>query len=537
MEKIVSEFLRHLGIPISKRYVQNLILSHPDFPSLLSVSDTLQRLGIEHAAIRIKKEELIDLPLPYLLPIEKGMGNNMLLIKTNNDLKEYESDLKFWNGVVLQADTTKHTRDKANNELYSKENKIKGFSFGLVAILLGLFFTLGYNSFDWQLIGLLLTAVLGIIVGYFLVAKDIGVNYNAVDAFCNAGKNSKCDKVLESDIQVLGISLSDAAFTYFLFQSIVLCLALALPEAHLFSLQALAVLSVLTIPIVMFSLFYQYFVAKTWCKLCLVVVSILLIQFAVFLIVHLKSSILPAVNSLPIFSLIKLALLFIGIGLCEKCVKAIVERENHLNKGSNGNRIKHSIEVFTQLWYKQNQIDAKPFNNEILIGRPDAPLKIIMVSNLYCKPCKEQHKVADQLISMYPDRVNVALRFVPSGNEADHKMESVRYLLGYWLTNISGTENESSKTMDLTREWFDNRNLKKFTKKHPIGQSNELEIKQLEEQHYIWARRAGTTFTPTFFLNGRQLPSDYNLEDVVAMVSGLVDTTIEGNKSEIELQH
>jgi Vitamin K epoxide reductase family/Thioredoxin len=537
MEKIVSAFLACLGIPISKRYVQNLVLSHPDFPSLLSVSDTLQRLGIEHAAVRIKKEELIDLPLPYLLPIEKGMGNNMLLIKTNNDLRKYESDLKFWNGVVLQADKTKHTRDQINNELYGKETRIKGFSFGLVAILLSLFFTLGYNSFDWQLIGLLLTSVLGVIVGYFLVAKDIGVNYNAVDAFCNAGKNNKCDKVLESGTKVWGISLSDAAFTYFIFQTIVLCLLLTLPEAHQYSLQVLAILSSWTVPIILFSLFYQYFIAKTWCKLCLVVVGILLVQFALFLIIYFTGSISLVVNSLLFFYAIELALLFIGIGLCEKWVKTIVERENQLNKSSIGNRIKHSIPVFTHLFKKQKQVEIKPFSKEILIGHPDASIKIVMVSNLYCKPCKEQHKFVDQLISMYPDKVNVALRFIPSGNETDKKMESVKYLLGYWLTNISCSENENDRTMKLLHEWFLHRNLKKFIEKHPFKQSSELEIKQLEEQHYIWARRAGITFTPTFFLNGRQLPSDYNLEDVVAMVSGLVDTTIEDNKNEIALQH
>jgi hypothetical protein len=37
----------------------------------------------------------------------------------------------------------------------------------------------------------------------------------------------------------------------------------------------------LTFPIILFSLYYQYFVAKTWCRLCLVVIAILLVQAGV----------------------------------------------------------------------------------------------------------------------------------------------------------------------------------------------------------------------------------------------------------------
>jgi len=48
MEQVVFQYLRQLKIPVSQGYLQKLIASHPAYPSLLSVADTLEGLGIDH---------------------------------------------------------------------------------------------------------------------------------------------------------------------------------------------------------------------------------------------------------------------------------------------------------------------------------------------------------------------------------------------------------------------------------------------------------------------------------------------------------
>lgn len=88
MEQTVANFLSTLRIPISKKYVQKLISSHPDFPSLVSISDTLQRLGIDNVARRVDQKSLEQLPFPYLLPLDKGRGD-ILLIKDEYDLLKH----------------------------------------------------------------------------------------------------------------------------------------------------------------------------------------------------------------------------------------------------------------------------------------------------------------------------------------------------------------------------------------------------------------------------------------------------------------
>ena len=199
MEQTVSAFLRQLNVPISRAYVQTLIQSHSEFPSLLSVSDTLHRLGIGHAARRISKDGLTELPFPYLLSIDKGQGE-LLLIKSERDIDNHKTDLESWSGVVLQVEPTRQIHDKVNNDLYANERRIRNLATGLASfVVLFMLFSLAY-SFSGISLALLATALAGVATGYFLLAKELGVTYKAIDAFCNAGKNTNCDKVLKTDI-------------------------------------------------------------------------------------------------------------------------------------------------------------------------------------------------------------------------------------------------------------------------------------------------------------------------------------------------
>jgi len=44
-----------MNIPVSKTFLREQLLSHPDYPSLLSITDTLNELHIENTALHNKK--------------------------------------------------------------------------------------------------------------------------------------------------------------------------------------------------------------------------------------------------------------------------------------------------------------------------------------------------------------------------------------------------------------------------------------------------------------------------------------------------
>jgi hypothetical protein len=527
MEKITSQFLHLLQVPVSKKYVRKIITSHPDFPSLLSIADTLRRFGVDHIVRRITKEELEQLPHPFLLPIEKG---NTILVKNKHELTKTLTRLQQWNGVVLQAGASKKISDKTNEGLYAKEKKVRYYTISLLTTLILLISLSFAGSFTLSSSILLITALCGAVISYFLFAKEVGIHYTAIDEFCSSKKTSgnNCDTLLKTDINVFGVKLADASLAYFIFQIIMLGLTQALPETDMrFNVVALSVLGVAALPAIMFSLYYQYFIAKVWCRLCLGVVCILATQLCVFLIKYFNTPVI-SIGSVPTVHVILFILLFITIGLCVLLVKSIIEHSNKLNTiGSSGDRVKHSIPVFTYLLKRQRKVDTQPFELEMRVGNPYAAIQIIMVSNLYCNPCKQKHFVIDQLVTLYPTLVNVTFRFVKSVRDK----ESVRYLLSYWIKNISRKENESNNTIKLIHDWFEFRDLTKFKKQYSVESENINQ--KLESQHYTWIEKSDVEGTPTFFINGHELPKQYGIDDLLTMTPGLADA-INTNMTKIE---
>jgi hypothetical protein len=511
MEKVVIQFLKFLKIPISGRYVEQLIMGHPDFPSLLSISDVFNRLGINHVVARVEKEHVRELEYPYLAPLDKGHGN-ILIIKDGDDLRKHQTLLKDeWGGIILQAEPTKVIPDKENNEIYAREKSIKRNSIIIMLALASLLLMAGFYLTILENI-ILALSIAGVIVGYFLFAKELGISYAAVDAFCSVGKDNNCDRVLKSDITLLGVNFSDAVLAYFLFQSIVIGISSIIASRQIV-LPILSIPGLLALPVVVFSVYYQYAVAKTWCRLCLIVDGLLIIQALVFsyglyigtLTISIGLSVLMAMAATALFVLLTVISAKVGMRYYQKLVQL----------GSD-NRVKYNPVVFNALLRQQKKVDEQPFDYEMQFGNPTAPVKIIMVSSLHCNPCKLKHEVVHRLVATYPDLVNVVLRFAKSTSYP----ASIRTLLSYWFNNIYGKENESINTANLMHDWFELWDLQKIEKKYGIKTDNTM-IDKLEQQHNSWTRHASTV--PTFFVNGCELPRGYAIDDLLAMAPFLAN--------------
>lgn len=113
MERSVATFLNKLGIPISREYSKELILSHPAYPSFLSISDSLKQLGIKHRVAKVERKNIEQLSFPYLfLPdfMDKGLEH----IGNKQDLRKVQLRDGWSNAAVLQADQTASISDPEN---------------------------------------------------------------------------------------------------------------------------------------------------------------------------------------------------------------------------------------------------------------------------------------------------------------------------------------------------------------------------------------------------------------------------------------
>lgn len=524
MEKVAIGFLKLLRVPISSRYVEGLIKGHPDFPSLLSISDVFNRLGINHVVTRVEQEQLNELKYPFLIPVEKSLGN-ILIIKSEEDLRKYQTQIKDeWGGTVLLAEPTREVLDNENNELYAGEKLIKrNTTMALVALAVLLVMAWFYlTSLENIFLAL---SVAGVIVGYLLLMKELGISSTAMDAFCNAGKDINCDRVLKSNITLLGVNFSDAVLAYFLFQAMVIGMS-SIAATRQLVLPILSIPGMVALPVVVFSVYYQYAVAKAWCPLCLIVDGLLILQALAFgYCLYLG---FPTISiSLAVLILMVAAALIVLFTVTT--VRTGLKHYQKLLKLGGGNQIKHNHKVFTALLYQQKKVDEPPFDYEMRMGNPSSPIRIIMVSSLHCAPCKLKHEVVHQLVDTYPDLVQVSFRFAKSSSWP----HSAGTLLSYWFHNIYGKINESTNTASIMHDWFELWDFEKFEKKYGTKIHNAV-IDKLEQQHYGWIRHASTV--PTFFVNGYELPRGYAIDDLLAMSPSLASDLKKQGVHEMTLQ-
>jgi uncharacterized membrane protein len=283
MEQTVTEYLSHLDIPISKSYLKKSILSHPYYPSLLSVADTLERLGIDHQVGQLETKSVGELSFPCIIHLDKG-GGQLVFLKDQDDLDAYQPNIEDWDGVVLKAKATDSITDKEHKEQYAKEHEQTKLSVVLAVALLGLLTLSVLQAASWLYLSLFATSVGGAVAGYLLIAKDLGVTYKPVESFCNAGKRTNCDRILNAeDAKLFGfVSFTDAAASYFFFQLLIVGLFIPLFEGTASFLSVLAVASIFSLPVIGYSLYYQAVKAKIWCRMCVIVDVILGLQVGLF---------------------------------------------------------------------------------------------------------------------------------------------------------------------------------------------------------------------------------------------------------------
>src|SRR5687768_11523905 len=109
--------LRELKVPITSSKVIETLEQHPDFPSLLSISDSLEQWKVESIVLEVETETLDKLPTPFIAHTKTGGGSFVLVStvsdyfgyidnKGNKKQKSKEEFIKEWNNVVLLAEKT-----------------------------------------------------------------------------------------------------------------------------------------------------------------------------------------------------------------------------------------------------------------------------------------------------------------------------------------------------------------------------------------------------------------------------------------------
>lgn len=498
-----------MKIPVSKNYLNEQLQSHPDYPSLLSITETLDELGIENIAIEIPKEHLHEVPVPFFAHLY-GHGDEFAVVKDRDDLdKQFPDFFKRWSRVIVLAEKPAKWDHKENNEWLRNESRkllnIVAFCGLLCAFIIASILLTG----QWQQVALLVIGVAGFFTVLLLVSKDLGLENKIADKIC--GDDANCDSVIRSKAAypLPGISWSDVGIIWFSF--LILAILISSFEKNITSyFPVLSVLAICSLPFTIFSLYYQLR-KKKWCRLCLIVVALLWMQYLVF------------IPQLSLFvnwkfdwnNLILSGLLLFLVSSTWLAVKSLLKSNKKIESENFANlRFKNNPDIFVALLQKQKKVDTTPFENDLQIGNADSSLQILVACSPYCGPCAQAHKELHELVEK--NDIGLTLRFtIKSENEDNKKLQAAKYIF-----QLLNGETQTFKRTVL-HDWFKLINLERFSDLYPLNSKADEEVTGTVRQHEIWTAESKIQFTPTIFLNGYELPKEYKVHNLKLLIKAI----------------
>jgi uncharacterized membrane protein/thiol-disulfide isomerase/thioredoxin len=521
-----------LEAKISRSTLEKDIKSHPDYPAFLSISDVLNNHGIENLVAKFEKDKMPELPTPFITQVNgKRQVNQFTVVKkiTNNHITYYDPEQQTWtkvdlktfadksNGVVLLAQVDEPVKEKNYEKNIHEERRVR-LSNTLVAICLPsfllastilAFFHTGFEALVPAIFAVL--TLLGTIVTTLLLWYEVDQSNVALQDICQAGKKINCGSILQSkDAKIYGISWSAIGFVYFSGSLITLLLK---GIANLDSLNMLAWLTLISTPYVFYSIYYQGWVAKQWCVLCLSVQVVLVLQFAVTFIGGWHNIAVFHNGNISYILLQTLATFAIPFIVVTLLIPALRKAKDSGALAMELQRLKHSPEIFKAILEKQKFITHSPSGLGIIMGNPNAKIKIVKVCNPYCGPCASAHTPIEELLHNNPE-LQVQIIFTATNEASDYRGKPVKHLLA-----IDQTQ-QGKLTEQALGDWYlaENKDYDVFAQKYPLNGELKNQDKKIDAMRE-WCKKTEILFTPTFFINGYQLPSNYKVSDLKYFLS------------------
>ena len=360
---------------------------------------------------------------------------------------------------------------------------------------------------------MLATTLAGCFVGVLLVQHELGIDNAVTEHLCQTGRHTDCDAVLDSKKSKLfnWLNLPDVVLIWF--SSLLLLLTVSFYTGNaIASLEVIALLTACAVPVTLASLYYQWRVVKKWCTLCLLTIAVLWMQAGVMLpeLLNIQSW---QINTSPILFVLFVASLITTIWLV--IVKPLYKEEQKvIGNMYKLQRVKNNSKIFLSLLKAQKEVDVTPFDNEVQIGNEKSTVQIMVACNPYCNPCAKAHVQLDKLCERYNTGLSIRFSCMP-GNDEDKRTVAVRYL----LDQLSKTDAAHKKK--ILHDWYEVMDLAKFAIQYPI--ETGVNITEQLAEHAEWMKECNIRQTPTVFINGYELPKQYEITDLENILRGVVN--------------
>lgn len=361
-----------------------------------------------------------------------------------------------------------------------------------------------------------LFSFLGLIFSFLLLGTELGIQSQIVKQVCGVVSDGGCDKVLKSVYAngYAGITPADASVVYFASQFIIYLISCSVQRIN----PALLILSVFGVLISIWSVYTQAIKLKQFCALCLSIVAILCIQFLLVGLILIILGYTNNVSSFFILDYVSFFSAFILLLLILLPIKKLIKTNNNNNlKLAELKKWKLDGDLFMSLLKQEQEVDTTIWENDLIIGDPEAPILITVACNPYCSPCSKMHANINSLLNKHPKKVKIQLRFLCNNiNEIDPRTKVVKAILQH--AKIDFNRDNIHRILD---SWFDLLDYDIWVKKYPSNEN--VEVNNELEMHFNWIQKSEILYTPTIFINGRKMPGRFKIDDFEILIPQYVD--------------
>jgi len=475
--------------------------SHPNYPSALAFSDTLNFLGVRNDAYELDKEYWDELPEEFIAIVDNTFS---LVKKSGSQYSIYSDKAKTVNKDELHEKSTDFVLLFEKDSTVSKSfTSYKPFLYLVFSIII----LHSVLTLTWYEALFNILSLAGVYISLEIFNQKFGNKSAVIGSICGetAGNQStsSCNKIITQDkTSIMGLKFSDFSLIYFIGITV---LGLFLPATALV-IKGFAWASLIAIG---YSLYVQGFVEKAYCRVCLLIISVLLLQLiiSIFFFGNVFFDIKTALLSITLWSVVFFSILYLNTTLEEK--------ENLQKSNAKNLRFKRNYDLFKRELLENEKLTFTD-NQTFLIGNKDAKINLSIISNPYCGFCKDAHKIAESLLQKYPDNISVQMRFNYTPDKQNEKFTNL-------ISDFMHTyKNKTSQDfLNLVDYWFKTKDEAKTRFKAGITPTNEdlSPIINMSAEN----RNAGLNFTPIFLINGYQFPDKYEREDIYYFMDELTE--------------
>lgn len=513
MRNILEQFLDQIEVCYTQRYTNTLFNEHPYRYNMYGLKRMLDVYGVKTMGVNIPSKSLMELNYPNILHTRNDFAigidcdNKTITYLQHGKITQVAHDTfsRIWDGNAL---VVTETTDDAAEPNYGKNKReellerCKSYSIPFLLILAAICGVVSNASFlNLYTIASLILNVVGLCLCIFLMQKQVmGISLYG-DKVCSLFHHADCNSVLDGPkSKIFGISWSEVGLGYFIANILLIAL-------YPVSLSFVSVINWAAMCFGIWSIYYQWRVAKSWCVLCVAVQIVIGVMGVLSFISYSSGSIG--------YCLINCLLSSLVYTICIMAVHRYTIFSNVENERTQISQkyraIKANSDVARMLITKGEYHETTLEDSNIVFGNPQSKMRITILSNPHCNPCAMMHTRVDELLEAYGD--NVCIQYILSSFNEELE-DCNRYLISCY------DKKDKSKSRKVFTEWYEfhKHHYKEIIQRHGEDLYSDV-VNDEMERHARWRKRTGIKATPTILVNGFILPKEYQIEDLPMIIN------------------